>query len=117
MAVLDGCESKYKTPALEERVCPECGEEVEVFTVDGKITADSECSCGYVFRAESWGYSAHASALFGNRAIHFWVAIFSSFFSSESPLFQAIVTVEGALAWARATLSRKAAGWAVLFAM
>ena len=54
MAVLDGCESKYKTPALEERVCPECGEEVEVFTVDGKITEDSECSCGYVFRAESW---------------------------------------------------------------
>ena len=54
MAVLEGCEAKYKTPVLEERKCPECGEDVEVFTVNGKITEDSACDCGYVFRAEDW---------------------------------------------------------------
>ena len=27
-------------------------EEVEVFTVRGRISADSVCECGYVFRAE-----------------------------------------------------------------
>lgn len=52
MAIMDGCESKYKTPVPEERVCPKCGKEVEVFTVAGKIVEDTACPCGYVFRAE-----------------------------------------------------------------
>lgn len=52
MAVMDGCESKYKTPIPEERVCPKCGKEVEVFTVGGKMIEDTACSCGYVFHAE-----------------------------------------------------------------
>ncbi|MCD8362341.1 MAG: hypothetical protein LUC98_05155 [Lachnospiraceae bacterium] len=52
MAVMDGCESKYKTPVLEERVCPTCGKEVEVFTVAGRIVEDATCTCGYVFKAE-----------------------------------------------------------------
>ena len=25
MAIMDGCESKHKTPTLEERTCPSCG--------------------------------------------------------------------------------------------
>ena len=29
---MTGCEEKYKTPVLEERKCPVCGDEVEVFT-------------------------------------------------------------------------------------
>lgn len=52
MAVMDGCEGKYRTPALEERVCPRCGKEVEVFTNQGKIVEEAVCSCGYVFEAE-----------------------------------------------------------------
>lgn len=52
MAVLGGCEEKNKTPKLEERVCPECGETVEVFTRQGRITEDCTCDCGYVFHAE-----------------------------------------------------------------
>ncbi len=52
MSVMDGCESKYRTPVLEDRVCPQCGKEVEVTTVRGKITEDVQCACGYVFKAE-----------------------------------------------------------------
>lgn len=32
MAVMDGCESQHRTSVIEERVCPKCGKEVEVFT-------------------------------------------------------------------------------------
>ena len=50
MAVLDGCDSKYRTPVSEDRICPKCGEEVEVFTVRGRVVEETSCSCGYVFQ-------------------------------------------------------------------
>lgn len=52
MAVMDGCEASHRTPIAEDRICPKCGKEVEVFTVRGKIYEDSICDCGYVFQAE-----------------------------------------------------------------
>lgn len=52
MAILDGCEAKFKTPVPEERICPVCGETVEVFTRRCRIIEDSACDCGYVFKAE-----------------------------------------------------------------
>ncbi|HIR75797.1 MAG TPA: hypothetical protein IAB97_02650 [Candidatus Choladousia intestinipullorum] len=52
MSVMDGCESKYRTPVPEDRTCPQCGKEVEVFTSRGRIIEDTACECGYVFKAE-----------------------------------------------------------------
>lgn len=52
MAVMDGCESKHITPIPEERVCPNCGREVEVFTKKGRIIEDAVCECGHVIKAE-----------------------------------------------------------------
>ena len=52
MAIMDGCEAKHKTPILEERTCPQCGETVEVFTRRGRVIEDTVCECGYVFHAE-----------------------------------------------------------------
>ena len=52
MAILEGCEGKTKTPVLEERVCPSCGETVEVFTRAGRIIENTPCECGYVFSAQ-----------------------------------------------------------------
>ncbi len=43
MAVLDGCESKFRTPEPEDMVCPKCGRTVEVFTLKGRITEDTPC--------------------------------------------------------------------------
>lgn len=52
MSVLSGCEEKNKTPVLDERVCHNCGDEVEVFTVKGRLIDDFVCKCGYVFQKE-----------------------------------------------------------------
>ena len=52
MAIMDGCEAQHKTPILEERTCPTCGANVEVFTRRGRIIEDTPCDCGYVFKAE-----------------------------------------------------------------
>ena len=52
MAIMDGCEAKNKTPILEERTCPACGETVEVFTRRGRVIEDTACECGYVFKEE-----------------------------------------------------------------
>ena len=52
MAVLDGCESAFKTPIPEEHICPQCGKEIEVFTVKGRVVEDTACECGYVIKAD-----------------------------------------------------------------
>ncbi len=52
MAILDGCEEKYRTPVPEDRICPNCGKEVEVFTIKGRIAEESKCECGYTFEVE-----------------------------------------------------------------
>lgn len=49
---IGGCEEQHKTPVLEERICPECGAAVEVFTRKGRLVADCTCDCGYVFHEE-----------------------------------------------------------------
>ena len=48
-----GCEDKNKTPIPEERICPQCGEEIEVFTVKGRVIEDAVFTCGYVIREEA----------------------------------------------------------------
>lgn len=50
--MITGCEEKHKTPILEERVCPVCGEDVEVFTRKGKLVGENVCDCGYAFQEE-----------------------------------------------------------------
>lgn len=52
MSILGGCEAKNRTPVLEERVCPDCGKTVEVFTVRGRLIDDFTCQCGHVFPHE-----------------------------------------------------------------
>lgn len=47
-----GCEEKNKTPIPEERVCPQCGREIEVFLSRGRIMEDAVCECGYVIKAQ-----------------------------------------------------------------
>ena len=47
-----GCEDKNRTPIPEDRICPMCGNEIEVFVSRGRIIEDSVCECGYVMKAE-----------------------------------------------------------------
>jgi len=48
-----GCEEQHKTPVLEERTCPNCGETVEVFTRKGRVIEECACECGHVIAAGS----------------------------------------------------------------
>lgn len=50
--IATGCEDKNKTPVPEDRICPQCGRDVEVFVVKGRVWEDTECECGYVIKAE-----------------------------------------------------------------
>ena len=52
MDALTGCGKKNRTPDLEERVCPRCGERLEVFTRNGLTAADTVCPrCGLTVEA------------------------------------------------------------------
>ena len=44
---MDGCPGAANirgTPTLEEKICPDCGAVIEMFSVDMQIT----CKCGFV---------------------------------------------------------------------
>ena len=57
---INGCEARHATPVLEERICPDCGEVIEVFTRKGRIISDSTCDCGYIFREEEQVFTRQA---------------------------------------------------------
>lgn len=57
---INGCEAQHATPVLDERVCPNCGEIVEVFTRKGRVVSESTCDCGYVFHEEEQVFTRQA---------------------------------------------------------
>lgn len=42
--ILEGCHSRAKEVTVEERVCPDCGHIVEVFSTDTEVTCE-KCGC------------------------------------------------------------------------
>ena len=38
-----GCEDKNRSPIIEDRVCPKCGRDIEVFLLGGRIMEDAVC--------------------------------------------------------------------------
>ena len=43
--IMEGCQSKSKELSLEEKICPNCGNTVEIFSVDTEAVCDR---CGFV---------------------------------------------------------------------
>ena len=43
--IMEGCQSKSRTPTLREQVCPQCGNLIEIFSVDTSVTCEH---CGFV---------------------------------------------------------------------
>ena len=43
--ILEGCQSKSKEISIEERICPQCGHETEIFSVDTEAACEH---CGFV---------------------------------------------------------------------
>ena len=43
--ILDGCQGKPRTPEVIEKICPNCGAVIEMFSVDTEMACEK---CGFV---------------------------------------------------------------------
>ena len=43
--MLDGCQGKPRTPTIIEKICPQCGELIEMFSIDTQMTCEK---CGFI---------------------------------------------------------------------
>ena len=43
--ILHGCQAKPKTPTIIEKVCPQCGHEIELFSIDTQMPCEH---CGFI---------------------------------------------------------------------
>lgn len=43
--LMEGCQGKPRTPTIHEKVCPRCGNLIELFSIDTEATCDN---CGFV---------------------------------------------------------------------
>ena len=44
-SMLDGCQGKPRTPTIIEKICPQCGAEIEMFSIDTQMACEK---CGFV---------------------------------------------------------------------
>ena len=43
--IMEGCQGKPRTPTLEEKRCPQCGNIIEMFSTDTEVACEQ---CGFV---------------------------------------------------------------------
>ena len=43
--ILHGCQAKPRTPTIIEKICPHCGHEIEMFSIDTEMPCEH---CGFV---------------------------------------------------------------------
>lgn len=43
--MLEGCQGKPRTPTIIEKVCPQCGQLVELFSIDAQMACEN---CGFI---------------------------------------------------------------------
>ncbi len=41
----EGCQGKPRTPTIHEKVCPQCGQIIELFSIDTEVACEN---CGFV---------------------------------------------------------------------
>ena len=42
--IMDGCQGRPRTPTIIEKICPNCGSEIELFSIDTEMVCEN---CGY----------------------------------------------------------------------
>lgn len=45
MSIMSGCQGKPTSPTIHEKICPRCGNIIEIFSIDTQIPCDN---CGFV---------------------------------------------------------------------
>lgn len=43
--IAEGCQGKPRTPTIHEKICPQCGSIIELFSIDTSVACDQ---CGFV---------------------------------------------------------------------
>lgn len=43
--MMDGCQGKPRTPTIIEKICPVCGSEIEMFSIDSQMACEH---CGFI---------------------------------------------------------------------
>ena len=43
--MLGGCQGKPRTPTIIEKICPRCGEVIELFPIDTQVSCEK---CGFI---------------------------------------------------------------------
>lgn len=43
--LMEGCQGKPRTPTIHEKTCPQCGNIIELFSIDTQVSCDH---CGFV---------------------------------------------------------------------
>lgn len=43
--IFEGCMAKPRTPTIHEKTCPQCGNTIELFSIDTQVACDH---CGFV---------------------------------------------------------------------
>ena len=43
--IMIGCQAKPRTPTIIEKICPQCGNEIELFSIDTQMPCEH---CGFV---------------------------------------------------------------------
>ena len=43
--LLEGCQARPRTPTIHEKICPNCGEVIELFSIDTQMACEK---CGFI---------------------------------------------------------------------
>ena len=43
--LMESCQGKPRTPTIHEKICPQCGNVIELFSIDTEVACDH---CGFV---------------------------------------------------------------------
>ncbi len=43
--MFEGCQGKPRTPTIHEKICPKCGNIIELFSIDTEVACDH---CGFI---------------------------------------------------------------------
>ena len=77
--MLEGCQGKPRTPTIHEKVCPNCGEIIELFSIDTSVACEK---CGFVAYNDTLScvqWCAHAKKCVGEEMYQQMMAIGSKY--------------------------------------
>ncbi len=73
--ILGGCQSKSKDITISEKICPQCGHEIEIFSIDTQAVCEH---CGFVIYNDTLScvqWCAHAKECVGESMYESLLAI------------------------------------------